>query len=532
MLSRRDVLKTLAASAAVGVLDTGWPSAALAAAAPRGTHWTNKHLNLSTIVRTYHDVSNTLLPGEASASDVWRTGLTRLQSIVAEGGSAGSRIRAVGGRWSLSPVAICPDVMINTMPLNFHAVGLPPRYVASTAVEPEHLVFAQCGTSVMQLSATLEGCGLSLPTSGASNGQTICGAISTGTHGSAIRVGAMQDYMLGLHMIAEDGRHYWIEPASKPIVSDEFCQYLGATLIRNDQLFRAAVVGFGCFGIIHAVLFEAIPVYLLEVHRRRVDWPEAKRVAMTLDVDGFGLPYPGTEPFHVDVALNPYRPGAGQRGAVVTAMYKRPHQSVPKPGVKHSPLVPAVDLLAIAGQFADVLPASIPAGVNAMFDGMVKSRGVMALGTHGAIFPATTLIGRSLSSELGVDHPDTERAVETLIDVAREYPFPGMFGLRFVKQSTALLAFTRFETTCTIEMTGAGSRRTLGFYNRAWAALEARGIPFTQHWGKVNNTDRSNLCDRWGGAAAEWLAARRSFLGSAGRAMFSNDLLAACGLEA
>src|SRR4029079_4308275 len=113
-----------------------------------------------------------------------------------------------------------------TLPLNVHAVGLPAEDVASSAVDPSRLVFAQCGTSVRELSATLETHGLSLPTSGASNGQTICGAISTGTHGSARRVGSMQDFILGLHLLADDGRHYWIERTSRPVVSQAFCQKL------------------------------------------------------------------------------------------------------------------------------------------------------------------------------------------------------------------------------------------------------------------------------------------------------------------
>src|SRR5687768_6223422 len=155
----------------------------------------------------------------------------------------------------------------------------------------------------------------------------------------------------------------------------------------------------------------------------------------------------------------------------------------------------------------------------------------MALGTHGEIFDMTELRGKSLSSELGVDAADTRAAMETVIGVAGDYSFPGMFGLRFVKRSTALLAFTRFDTTCTIEMTGAGGPRTLNFYDRVWAALEARRIPFTQHWGNVNNIQRSNICARWGDAAAGWLAARRKFLTPKGRAMFANDLLTGCGLE-
>ena len=47
---------------------------------------------------------------------------------------------------------------------------------------------------------------------------------------------------------------------------------IGATLVRDDRLFRAAVVSMGSFGVMHAVLFEAEPIYHLEVHRRPCTW--------------------------------------------------------------------------------------------------------------------------------------------------------------------------------------------------------------------------------------------------------------------
>jgi FAD/FMN-containing dehydrogenase len=46
---------------------------------------------------------------------------------------------------------------------------------------------------------------VSLIASGASNGQTIAGAMSTGTHGSANAVGGIPDYVLALHIVGEGG---------------------------------------------------------------------------------------------------------------------------------------------------------------------------------------------------------------------------------------------------------------------------------------------------------------------------------------
>jgi hypothetical protein len=530
-VSRRDVLKALAATAALRAFGASWPIRELSAQAPSGRMWVNKHRNLSEQIWRHYDVWNHGPAGAVTAPE-WRGGFAHLSSIVNDAQAAGRRVRAVGAGWSLSPWAVCPDVMINTMPLNFHTVGVAADDLSSSAFDPARMVFAQCGTSVRELSETLESRGLSLPTSGASNGQTICGAISTGTHGSARRVGSMQDFILGMHVLAEDGKQYWIERASVPVVSSSFCERLGATLLRDDLLFRAAVVGLGSFGIIHAVMFEAAPGFLLEVHRRRLDWPQVAHAAATLELDGLGLPHEDEEPFHLDIAVNPYSPKRGEGGAIVTAMYKRKFGPVPPRAAGDTAMVPGVDLLAMSGTLARYFPNSIKHGVNAMFGAMMKAVERPPLGTHGQVFPTTPLIGDSLSTEIGVDLANAGQALGTLIDAANRYPFPGLFGVRYVQRSDALLAFTKFETTCTIEMTGAGGLRTQKFYARAWAALDKAGIPYTQHWGKINHTTAANLRTRWGAGVNQWIAARQSLLSPSGRRLFSNDVLSRCELHA
>jgi hypothetical protein len=531
-VTRRHLVKGCVATAALQVIDAAWPCRTIASAERDGFRWINKHQNVTATVWRHYDVWNHGAEGDGASIESCRGGCNALRGILDDAQAQGRRVRAVGRRWSLSPVAVCPDIMINTMPLNHHVVGLPASDVSTSSVDPSSLVFAQCGTSVLELSLALESRGLSLPTSGASNGQTICGAIATGTHGSARRVGAMQDYILGFHLLAENGRHYWIERASKPVVSEVFCQKLGATLRRDDRLFRAAVLSFGSFGVMHAVLFEAVPLYLLDVYRRQLDWPTVRNAAATLDLDPLRLPYPGVEPFHFEVAVNPYSSKPGERGAVVTAMYKRPYREFARRRTADVTMVPGVDLLAVAGRLATLAPATIPAGVNSLLNAMMKVNALPALGTHREIFDTTELVGKSLSAEVGVDLSNAGAAIDTLIDVAGAYPFPGLFGLRYVQRSDAFLAFTRFDITCTIEMTGAGSQRTLGFYDRAWTALDRAKIPYTLHWGKVNNTTCDNIRVRWGSDVDHWLSARRLLLTGAGRAMFSNELLAACQLHA
>ena len=91
--------------------------------------------------------------------------------------------------------------MIDTSLLNYHAPIASEHVLRTSEIPVRHLYFAQCGTSVEELNTDLQAQGLCLRTSGASQGQTICGAFSTGTHGSAINCGGMQDYIVGMHVL-------------------------------------------------------------------------------------------------------------------------------------------------------------------------------------------------------------------------------------------------------------------------------------------------------------------------------------------
>ena len=130
----------------------------------------------------------------------------------------------------------------------------------------------------------------------------------------------------------------------------------------------------------------------------------------------------------------------------------------------------------------------------------------------------------------------TKKAMEVLIRTAQEHPFPGLLTLRYVWQSQALLAFTKFPITCTIELPAANSRRTHHFYDAAYTALKKEGIPFTLHWGQTNDlqTDGAGkVRERWGThTVTRWLLARRKILSTpAELKRFSNDLSDWCQLS-
>lgn len=494
--------------------------------------WTNKHLNVSANVERLYDAWNRWSDRSVPAQHVWMAGLGALQRIVRDAEAMGKRVRGLGGAWALSGAAVTQDFMVDTKPLNYLDIGLQPQNLdpAFQGV-PERLVFAQCGVSVMELNQALEARHVSLPTSGASNGQTICGAISTGTHGSAHAVGAMQDVIVGLHIVAQGGTHYWLERASQPVVAQRFCDILGAELVRDDDLFNAAVVSFGSFGLMHAVLFTCEPIYTLELHIRRFDYDAVKPVLSTLDVSSLQLPEGNTLPFHFEVVLNPYRTQPNAQGAYVRFMYKRDYTPVPRPPGNTVVTSPGDDLLGFMGFLSDAVPQLIPATLDTVLQQQLQPTTDPVLGTHGQIFGSTTTGGHAMSTEIGIALQDAGRAVEAIFEVVAAYPFAGTVALRYVKASPALLAFTYFAPiTCTIELPSVGSARTAQAFERIWAALDQGGIPYTLHWGQCLRHDAAFIRRAFGARVDDWLAARRDFLGPVGRRTFANDLLTDCGL--
>ncbi len=197
-----------------------------------GEHfWQNYHRNLTEGVTHIVDVWNP--DPETSSLDGYNATTRGLQEAIAFALQNHLELRAAGGRWSWAPIAVTDGVLLNTRPLNYRfRIGQPLMDPASSK-DPRTLLFVQCGTSIADLNSYLKERQLSLKTSGASNGQTIAGALSTGTHGAAIDVGAVPDYVVGIHLVnSPTGKTTWLERKSDPVTGDQFGQ---------DHLARAQV---------------------------------------------------------------------------------------------------------------------------------------------------------------------------------------------------------------------------------------------------------------------------------------------------
>ena len=232
------------------------------------TTWENGHENF---VHTFKENCSFKLsiPSARSANPYLDT-TKNFQWLIQYAIENNIQLRAMGNGWSFSEVAVCEGGLVDTKALRL-TYNLKNSFVAAEYLQSGknagELFFAECGISVLDLDEKLERDGnpkRSLKASGASNGQTIAGCTSTGTHGSAFNVGAVHDSIVGLHIVVGPHRHVWIEKKSNPVASDQFIKWLDAEVIRDDHMFNAAVVSFGSFGVIHGVVIETEPIFLLE----------------------------------------------------------------------------------------------------------------------------------------------------------------------------------------------------------------------------------------------------------------------------
>jgi FAD binding domain-containing protein len=492
--------------------------------------WVNAHGNITAHVAQLIDLRNPLTPGNQSTLEAYNAMTAALQDLITQALAAQVRLRAAGAGWSLSDAAVTDGWLLNTQPLDF-TFRLEPQVVSAEAQErAASLRFVQCGLGVAQLSALLRREGQSLQTSGASNGQTLAGAISTGTHGAALDVGAVHDTVCGLHLIPDAARSLWLERASHPVVTPAFAAALGAELRRDDALFEAALVSFGGFGILHGLLIETEPLFLLEAYRQRLPLTDALwRAISTLTFDVPELPHPGERPYHFQVVFNPHDVVGG---VYVTTMYKRPYrEDYTPPPLSPGRFTPGDDAAAFIGVLTDAVPAAIP-----LFTQQILVRAYAPYdkheGTLAEIFSNTDLRGRLASTGLGISLDRTREAVEAVL-AEQEHSGPAavVVSLRYVRGSGATLAFPHFPTTCVLEIDGVQSSRTNDFYLRVWERLERQGIPYTFHWGKQHNLDAARVRRLYGPRVEHWLAARRQLLGAAERRLFSNALLERLALD-
>lgn len=487
-------------------------------------------------------------------------GLEGLQKIVKDAQKRKANVRAFGSKWSLNNVAYTDTFLVNSNELDYFKVGIDQAGFLTDAYKSkqENLSFVQCGVMVKDLNIGLQAKQQALSTSGASDGQTLIGAISTGTHGSAHSVGAMTEYVRGIHLVILD-KHVFVQRKTDQAITEKFSEWLGnAELINDDDLFNAALVSFGSFGLVHGMLIETEALYLLERVILNYDIPEVNKAITTLDMSGLNLPNGDQLPFHFEVAMNPYRSGVGEKGAFVRLYYKMPivqgfmessqhtkeedhdihtgmsttfDENISKEledlettlssdgSNKMAKRIGALVQIALGLSF----PLSKPGEKDIRYPGKFFTSNSSANPTSSSPVPATSI-------ELGVPFDHIGQAVELVFKTVNKHPFAAPVALRYVKKSTATIGFTGFgPMTVTMEMPGPFGRiffpKTGKAHEELFKALASSDLPHRFHWGQQFPLNADWAPKSYGSALSQWKEQREKFLGSDGIKLFSNELV-------
>lgn len=355
---------------------------------------------------------------------VYPTGLADLVKICATR-KPDQRLHAAGSHWALSEAAISDHTFIETHDPGglHHAMGktlydVIPKCMgdsfiaalAKRAVKPfdaqtvsvnEGLypVHIETGKRIYQAYAELDG-GDNDPASlanllandfgnasylgpwafktlGGAGGQTVFGALHTGTHGGDIHMPPIADSVMAIHLVVDGGQHFWIEPKSfvfgieaqltddKKLRafygSDDFGGPLNFNILRNDDLFHSVLVSAGRFGVVYSIVVATVRQYTLHQERRLTTWEVVKEQLKNTQSSLFTLmsdPLQSPNKFlQIGISVTPHgnfklhHAGVTKRRNVPMAVV--PGSSVPAGRAERvGPLVNALDPQLQAARFA------------------------------------------------------------------------------------------------------------------------------------------------------------------------------------
>ena len=440
------------------------------------------------------------------------------------------RLRAVGGAWSYSEVPANPGGWIFSTGFANRLAQVPESHAAPEfAGFRDGLFLAQCGVSVGEFNRAVESVGRSLRTSGASNGQTFVGAMATGTHGSAIDHPGIQGQVRGFQLIPAPDRNLWVEPASAPATDGRLAASLGATVVRDDRLFAAALVGLGAFGIIHAVLVETAPIFLLAARRAKVKVTPGLLAAMRGEgFQGLGEVVGDERPWFFQSVLNRH---IDAEHAYVTVMHRRPwdpaHVLDYQPHLRRGP---GYNTAVVVANLLEAAPGLTSFVTKKVLADQLRPM-TWPLRSWGQAFNFTTPRNGTAGAAVAVP---VEQGLDALGVMERALKRTGRapvaFACRYATASPGLLAFTRFPRSCIIDVDGIDAPATRAVMRACVEDLRAAGSPHAEHWGKMNAMTAASVRDAYGADLERWLAARDDLLDRDGEWVFGSAFLDRLGL--
>ena len=501
--------------------------------------WKGEHQAYSQSIDGVHSFLDVDIPSDAAGQvAAYNDVTTELRGLIGNAAANSKRLRAFGSAWSLSKCGVTDHELVNTAALT---IGLRPGDThfdpAYPAADRGKVRFLECGVSIASVNEYLYGEKLSLKASGSNSGQALAGVVSTGTHGSAFKFGACQDFVVGLHLIVGPNKHVYLQRASSPVVNQSWANAFGATLVNDDAQFNAALVSFGSFGIIHGLMIEARDRFLLRSYRRfdPLDAGLWKAIG-NLDFSGIHLPKPESDLYHFEVFFNP-NAGTPPNEAIVMLMFEDGWHDYTPPVWNAGTGGLSASGLDVMGQLVTALPASVAGIIKSSLNEEVRSKFAPyeKVGAIRDLFRGEVTRGKTLASGVAVPLDKAAEALNIAFDTYKNFGavLPLLLSVRYVKGTRATLGFTKFPTTCILELDAVNVPETRRYVREVWANLASNNIGFTLHWGKFNTyLTPTRVEEMYGGAAInEWKASRAALMESpAVSRVFDSPFLESAGL--
>jgi L-gulono-1,4-lactone dehydrogenase len=173
-------------------------------------------------------------------------GVAEVVTAIHSAGAQGLSVKATGTGHSFTGIAATDGIRILPGGMNrVRAVDL----AAGT-------VTVEAGMPLEDFNLALGRLGLALANMGDVAVQTVAGATSTGTHGTGRDSASISAQITGLEVVLADGSVVTCSAGERP------------------ELFGAARVGLGAFGIVTAITFAVEPAFLLRAVEKPMRWAE------------------------------------------------------------------------------------------------------------------------------------------------------------------------------------------------------------------------------------------------------------------
>ncbi len=157
--------------------------------------------------------------------------LAELRHVLHRARATGRTVRPAGSRHSFTPLCATDGISLDLGELSGIA-----------AVDGD-VVTVGAGTPLHELNGLLDGIGRALTNLGDIDRQTIAGAISTGTHGTGARFAGLAAQVESFTLVTAAGDEVRCARDSEP------------------ELFHAALVGLGAFGVITEIALRTVPAF-------------------------------------------------------------------------------------------------------------------------------------------------------------------------------------------------------------------------------------------------------------------------------